>query len=531
METLPEEILEFILSLIPPYADLKNCMLVNKRWNRAATNVIHHKKIDFCRAIGNFKVSWENIYPKSKPHTISKRYSHAACSWGNFMYVFGGCTCTSTTFNDLWKLDLGTREWSRILTMGSYPSPKACATMVNYKQSLILFGGWTHPSPYPLHQAWRTFNELHIYDVPTNRWRYISSPTLSPPAMAGHACTVHGDKMVVFGGLLGCGRGSNDVWCLDLLNNTWSLKETNDVKPPTRYGHSQIVVDDDHLLVFGGWGGPPNMVMTDVWLLDMRGRVWTWKQVRVDNSEWAASHLWCHPACKVNDYVVVLSRRPVSNASPMAYPKLSSGAHAMTVFNDSFFEPVRVSEAPPPLPPIDRDVNVNGKRGPLPSRESKAAPNQEGGGGWGGGGPPTLPPSGNHLFTNMSFFREEERPAHKQQRERQLGVLKKHEERLKVSQRWAPLQPSSAPARPKMAMFVLDISSVREGVVAWLPVKCLPKRSPDATILYTLVHGKGELVMFGGIRKEPPILSFDQTVTIPAVSNSLHFISAPPSVI
>jgi hypothetical protein len=29
------------------------------------------------------------------------------------------------------------------------------------KSSLFLFGGWTHPSIYPLHQTWRLFNELH----------------------------------------------------------------------------------------------------------------------------------------------------------------------------------------------------------------------------------------------------------------------------------------------------------------------------------------------------------------------------------
>lgn len=69
------------------------------------------------------------------------------------MYVFGGCTCTSTTFNDLWQLDLSTRKWSRIITIGTYPTPKALATMVHYEGMLVLFGGWTHPTPFPLHQV------------------------------------------------------------------------------------------------------------------------------------------------------------------------------------------------------------------------------------------------------------------------------------------------------------------------------------------------------------------------------------------
>jgi len=71
----------------------------------------------------------------------------------NYMYVFGGCTSTNTTFNDLWKLNLTTRSWVRPLPTGSYPSPKACATLVCYKDSLILYGGWTQSSSSPLHQV------------------------------------------------------------------------------------------------------------------------------------------------------------------------------------------------------------------------------------------------------------------------------------------------------------------------------------------------------------------------------------------
>lgn len=36
--------------------------------------------------------------------------------------------------------------------------------------------------------------------------------------------------------------------------------------------------------------------------------VWTWKQIVVNNPQWAAPHFWCHPACRVEDAVVVFSR-------------------------------------------------------------------------------------------------------------------------------------------------------------------------------------------------------------------------------
>lgn len=81
------------------------------------------------------------------------------------MYVFGGCTCTSTTFNDLWRLDLSSRKWVRLLTMGTYPTPKALATLVHYEGLLVLFGGWTHPTPFPLHQVCNIKTVLTCFGV------------------------------------------------------------------------------------------------------------------------------------------------------------------------------------------------------------------------------------------------------------------------------------------------------------------------------------------------------------------------------
>lgn len=31
---LPDELIEFVLSFVPPYNDLHNCMIVSKRWKK-----------------------------------------------------------------------------------------------------------------------------------------------------------------------------------------------------------------------------------------------------------------------------------------------------------------------------------------------------------------------------------------------------------------------------------------------------------------------------------------------------------------
>ncbi|KAK7118929.1 hypothetical protein R3I93_023114 [Phoxinus phoxinus] len=173
MGELPEEVLEFILSFLSPYQEHKMAALVCKQWYRLIKGVAYQCYHGFLRAVQEGNIQWESrTYPY--PGTpITQRFSHSACYYDSnqSMYVFGGCTQSScnAAFNDLWRLDLNSKEWIRPLASGSYPSPKAGATLVMYRDLLVLFGGWTRPSPYPLHQPERFFDEIHTYS-PSKNW-------------------------------------------------------------------------------------------------------------------------------------------------------------------------------------------------------------------------------------------------------------------------------------------------------------------------------------------------------------------------
>ena len=107
---------------------------VNKIFLR--TDVLKQKRRNLHRAIADFNITWNTLKPQVMIPIITKRYSHAAAVHKDSMYIFGGCTCSMTTFNDLWRFDLSQRQWIRPLTTGKYPSPKACSTMVCYKDLL-----------------------------------------------------------------------------------------------------------------------------------------------------------------------------------------------------------------------------------------------------------------------------------------------------------------------------------------------------------------------------------------------------------
>uniref|UniRef100_A0A4W5QMX6 F-box protein 42 n=1 Tax=Hucho hucho TaxID=62062 RepID=A0A4W5QMX6_9TELE len=387
MVELPEEVLEYILSFLSPYQEHKTAALVCKQWYRLIKGVAYQCYHGFLRAVQDGYIQWESrTYPY--PGTpITQRFSHSACYYDSnqSMYVFGGCTQSScnAAFNDLWRLDLNSKEWIRPLASGSYPSPKAGATLVMYKDLLVLFGGWTRPSPYPLHQPERFFDEIHTYSPSKNWWNCIVT-THGPPPMAGHSSSVIGSTMVVFGGSLGARQMSNEVWVLDLEQWSWSKPTISGPSPHPRGGQSQIVVGNATLLILGGCGGP-NALLKDAWLLHMGAPPWTWQQLRVENDDHGAPELWCHPACRVGQCVVVFSQAP-SGRAPLS-PSLNSRPSPISASPGPLgteppslrsYSPVRSGAAGVVLGAVEEAPCVNGRWGTLRPRPSARGGAREG---------------------------------------------------------------------------------------------------------------------------------------------------------
>ncbi|XP_048512597.1 F-box only protein 42 isoform X2 [Athalia rosae] len=488
IDDLPDEILEYILSLIPPYKDLQECTLVSKRWYRATKNVIEHNEAHFQKAVALGSLFWK--------------------------------TCPGADW--LPTIDLDTRKWIRPITMGSYPSPKACATMLYYKKNFILFGGWSHPSPYPLHQQWKLFNELHVYSIELNRWSAINALE-SPPPTSAHSASIHGNLMVVFGGVCN-GYSSNEVWCLNLDTYCWHKQTTSNLKPQPRYGQSQIELDSKHLLILGGCTGP-NVAMNDAWLLTMENPNWTWRKVNMLRSECAPTRIWCHQACKVGDYVIVLSRnKQICQTNDMSISLAKNACQRPTP--SEVQDPVPAFERHKNVAPIDRDENVNGRRGSFP-RSSMSSPQS----------PPLVSvphrplPILDSPTLGMAAFREElPRPRPNLHRQRQLEWLRRMEEKIQN------LKTQTKPVKKTentLAIFVLDISKVLsdECVASWIPLKPNDQSGPDERILYSLVLGRGELIVFGGIRKEQTTIQGQTETDDSEVYNDLHFINPPRYVI
>lgn len=147
------------------------------------------------------------------------RHSHScAILGGHTLYIFGGLSATSTAYNDLWSLDLNTKRWTRPATSGSYPSPKAAATLLarDSTRELVLFGGYSHPYTYSFSQHVNFFDEFHVYSVRSASWQ-AHVFTQEAPKLAGHSASFIRNYMILFGGCnTTLGNKSNSVYCLGL---------------------------------------------------------------------------------------------------------------------------------------------------------------------------------------------------------------------------------------------------------------------------------------------------------------------------
>jgi len=129
-------------------------------------------------------------------------------------------------------------------------------------------------------------------------------------------------------------------------------------------------------------------------------------------------------------------------------------------------------------------------------------------------------------------------------RQRQLEALRRMEERIRSlgdhnrskPQPEAPMDPPKKSCSCyRLSMHVLDIGrAVSDNVVTWLDVASSVfggASAPEETILYSLVRGRSELIMFGGIQKDVSSMTSrqqqHQSSTSNTVSNAVYFLRPP----
>lgn len=196
-------------------------------------------------------------------------------------YLFGG-NDQSVRMNEIHILDTHSMRWSRCAATGETPIPRSahsCCMVNGTRESLaacivrsrdflnVLTFVWPVPDMY-VFGGWdgqEELGDLHCFDTTTNIWtRVETSGTPPAPRHFHNACRMGNDRLYVFGGYDG-ESWRNDVVVLDLTSMTWTQVVCEGEKPGVRASGSACVLDDDRMLVFGGYDGTD--FLDDLWVL------------------------------------------------------------------------------------------------------------------------------------------------------------------------------------------------------------------------------------------------------------------------
>ncbi|GAA5906771.1 hypothetical protein JCM6882_003297 [Rhodosporidiobolus microsporus] len=182
------------------------------------------------------------------------RVGHASVSVGNVLIVWGGDTKTrpeERQDDGLYLLNLSTREWTRVKTLGRAPEGRYGHAAAMVGSRFYVFGGQTDDGGFRNDLGWFDLQKLKQGQP---RWSFVdyAPGQVVPPPRTGHTCVTHGDSLYIFGGTDGSYH-YNDTWQYDLTTGQWTELACIGYIPVPREGHAATLVDDV-MYVFGGRG-------------------------------------------------------------------------------------------------------------------------------------------------------------------------------------------------------------------------------------------------------------------------------------
>lgn len=222
---------------------------------------------------------WREVTAPDGP-SARARMAYALDTRRNQMLVFGGrFRATSsgayTLFRETWRLDLATDRWARVDAEGG-PSARANAAAAYDPtgDAFYVMGGNTSTSGAsftPLSDLWRL-------DLASNTWARVVTNT-PPPARLFHAAAIRDGALTVFGGggaNAFTGPFMRDLWRLDLATSMWTRASVQGPTDELLGRISASLIPDpsaDGLLLVGGHDDGALGNRNDVYALSSNGEL------------------------------------------------------------------------------------------------------------------------------------------------------------------------------------------------------------------------------------------------------------------
>ncbi len=255
------------------------------------------------------------------------------------LWLFGGTSDIASPsyiiYNDLWKFDPVTQNWTWMKGDGGFVPPisiapvygtmgvpdiankpgfrESAATWSDNEGNLWMFGGWG----YGASGSFGVLNDLWKYNISSNAWTWmkgsslantpgnygtagVAAPGNNPPPRYGAVAWRFTDGTLWLSSGIDYYVGNlyNDIWKYDPVTNNWTwMKGTSNSSgtygtigvpatanmPPARYYPSGWTGSDGSLWMFGGHSSLnfPEW-KNDVWRYEPATNLWTWEKGSVD---------------------------------------------------------------------------------------------------------------------------------------------------------------------------------------------------------------------------------------------------------
>ena len=226
-----------------------------------------HKKVynDIWRYSNSTK-KWEEVKPNSETRIIA-RYGHTCVVYDNKLYFFGGKESPSGQEKDsifsnkISCYDPHTNVYEEIPVNGNIPPARFqhAAVLVN-KCEMAILGGRTEPF----------YDDVWVYDFHKSSWSNRSKATINKRAT--HKAVVLANRFIFVNGGL---KTQNLPETVVIDSKSWTtidFKQFGNV-PPHLSKHAMVALDNNKLMLFGGFNRFTFKSYPSAWILDITDSV------------------------------------------------------------------------------------------------------------------------------------------------------------------------------------------------------------------------------------------------------------------
>ncbi|XP_050211218.1 tRNA wybutosine-synthesizing protein 2/3/4 isoform X2 [Mercurialis annua] len=197
----------------------------------------------------------------------SPRVGHTASLVGDLLFVIGGRSDPLDILDDVWILNIASKEWKLSECTGSYMPPRHRHAAAVVDSNIYVYGG--------LHKD-TIYSSLYILNTENLQWKEVIDGGEKPCARHSHSMVAYESKIFMFGGYSG-EKALGDLYILDVQTCIWKKEKTSGGSPHARFSHSMFVYNN-FIGVIGGC--PFRQNSQELALFDLQNH--KWKHVTVD---------------------------------------------------------------------------------------------------------------------------------------------------------------------------------------------------------------------------------------------------------